>query len=153
MCRRIQACPGAVNPNCISTSSTNEMYSPAWRAAAGSSRAALLDLDAAVLGRQDGAIKVLEAETPFGWYAAYSVPGKFAKPDVLEFLLKEQGVTDRNWAGDREGPTVLYRSIAGALTPAPSRPASWRMHWHKSAGRSVRTEAKRRVLIRVLRVC
>jgi hypothetical protein len=117
-CRRIQACPGAVNPNCISTSSTNDLYAPAWRADAPTARAALRDLDAAVLGGKAGSTKVLEAETPYGWYVAYAVTGKFSKPDMVEFLVKDEGVTNRNWEGDREGPTVLYRSIAGAMPKA-----------------------------------
>ena len=117
-CRRIQACPGSVNPNCVSTSSTNDMYAPAWRASASTPRAALQDLDAAILGRRDAggdAVKVLEAETPYGWYVAYSVPGRFSKPDVLEFLVRGEGVEDRGWEGDRAGPVVFYRSIAGVL--------------------------------------
>jgi hypothetical protein len=115
-CRRIQACPGNVNPNCVSTSSNNDMFSPAWRASSSSARAALLDLDAAVLGGQGAsAIKVLEAETPFGLYAAYAVPGRFSKPDMIEFLVKSEGVKDREWQGDKEGPLILYRSIAGTL--------------------------------------
>lgn len=73
-----------------------------------------MDLDVALLGNQPGALKVLEAETPEGWYVAYSVPGKFSKPDMVEFLVERDGVTNRSWEGDKPGPLVLYRSIAGA---------------------------------------
>ena len=92
------------------------MYSPAWRANVPDSRAALLDIDSVLLGGKPPATKVLEAETPYGWYAAYSVPGKFEKPDMVEFLVKDEGVTDRGWEGDKPGPLVLYRSIAGEHT-------------------------------------
>ena len=126
-CRRIQMCPGSVNPNCVSTSSTNDMYAPAWRANAATPRAALQDLDAAILGRRDAggdAAKVLEAETPWGSYVAYSVPGRFSKPDMIEFLVRGEGVEDRGWEGDRAGPVVFYRSMAGATLTLLLRQAS-----------------------------
>lgn len=65
-CRRIQACPGAVNPNCISTSSTNTMYAAPWRATATSLKAALQDLDSAVIGGFPGAKKLQSVEAPVG---------------------------------------------------------------------------------------
>lgn len=114
VCRRIAACPGAVNPNCVSTSSTNTMYAPAWRAEVSSLDAALQDLDAAVLGGFKGSFKLSEKQTPSGYYVAYSVPGKFRdKPDTVELLIKPEGVQNRQWEGDREGAAVFYRSIAG----------------------------------------
>ena len=57
--------------------------------------------------------KLLEAETPFGWYSAYSAAGRFEKPDLVEFLVKAEGVSNRGWDGDSAGPLVLYRSMAG----------------------------------------
>ena len=113
-CRRIQKCPGSVNPNCVSTSSTSELFAPAWRATSSSAAAALQDLEAEILGRHPDARKVGERDTEAGPYVAYAVPGRFGKPDLLEFLVKEEGVTDRGWEGDRAGPVVLYRSLAGA---------------------------------------
>eukprot|EP00892_Ulva_mutabilis_P007509 jgi/Ulvmu1/512/UM001_0520.1 len=111
---RIAACPGAVNPNCVSTSSTNTMYAPAWRAEVSSLDAALQDLDAAILGGFKGAYKLSEKQTPSGYYVSYSVPGKFRdKPDTVELLIKPEGVQNRQWEGDREGAAIFYRSIAG----------------------------------------
>ena len=62
-----------------------------------------------------------------GWYVAYSVKGRFDKADTVEFLIKTEGVTDRNWEGDKDGPAVFYRSIAGArplLIDGQSRPST-----------------------------
>lgn len=39
--------------------------------------------------------------------------GRFDKADLVEFLIKTEGITNRNWEGDRDGPAVFYRSIAG----------------------------------------
>jgi hypothetical protein len=33
--------------------------------------------------------------------------------DVVEFLLKPDGVIDRNWEGDKPGVLVTFRSMAG----------------------------------------
>lgn len=51
-CRRLQACPAGYNPNCVSTSSNNDTYSPAWRAKGVTTvDAALQDLEAEFLGK------------------------------------------------------------------------------------------------------
>jgi hypothetical protein len=54
-------------------------------------------------------------KTCAGWYVAYNVKGRFDKPDIVEFLIKAEGIKDRNWEGDRDGPAVFFRSIAGGV--------------------------------------
>jgi hypothetical protein len=34
-------------------------------------------------------------------------------PDVVEFLIKREGVTNRGFGGDTEGALVTYRGLAG----------------------------------------
>lgn len=46
---------------------------------------------------------------------AYNVKGRFDKADTVEFLIKTEGIQDRNWEGDKDGPAVFFRSIAGDL--------------------------------------
>lgn len=33
---------------------------------------------------------------------------------TCRFLIKDESVNNRNWEGDRDGPFVTYRSLAGA---------------------------------------
>ena len=37
-------------------------------------------------------------------------------------LIKDESVTNRNWEGDREGPFVTYRSLAGAQRACAAMP-------------------------------
>jgi hypothetical protein len=47
-----------------------------------------------------------------GSFVGFSVPGKLGD-DVVEFWVKNEPVSDRNWSGDEgNGPLVLYRSFA-----------------------------------------
>jgi hypothetical protein len=41
------------------------------------------------------------------------LPHSLFGQDVVEFVIKPDGVTDRNWEGDRPGVMVTYRSMAG----------------------------------------
>lgn len=50
-------------------------------------------------------------------YRAFGVQSLFGE-DVLEFLIKPESVTDRNWEGDAAGQLVTYRSMAGVLQAA-----------------------------------
>jgi hypothetical protein len=46
-------------------------------------------------------------------------------PDIAEFLIKPEGVNDRNWSGDSEGALVTYRGLAGgARACSMTHPAS-----------------------------
>ena len=42
--------------------------------------------------------------------------------DVVEFLLKPDGVVNRNWDGDKPGVLVTFRSMAGEDPWLPPQP-------------------------------
>ena len=47
-----------------------------------------------------------------GTFLGFSTPGKLGE-DVVEFWIKNEAVSDRDWEGDQgNGPLVLYRSFA-----------------------------------------
>lgn len=122
----MRPCPTNVNPNCISTASTNQSYGPAWRANQVSSDDAAAALETAILSLYEDA--QLERDIPVqppqqtpqqtpqqaSRYLAFSVSSMFGR-DVMEFVIRDEGVTNRNWEGDREGPLVTYRSMAGSV--------------------------------------
>lgn len=110
---RIRACPP--EHNCVSTSAREaDKYAPAWSAPntfrdAKDAANALLDAtleaipDSEFIMREDG-----EA----GSYLRFKTKGKLGD-DVMEFYVKNDTVTDRNWDGDQaNGPLVLFRSFA-----------------------------------------
>lgn len=49
---------------------------------------------------------------PYGEYRAFTLPGRYG-PDIMEYLIKSEGVGERNWEGDKEGPLVTYRWVGG----------------------------------------
>ncbi|PNW70316.1 hypothetical protein CHLRE_17g714900v5 [Chlamydomonas reinhardtii] len=110
----IRACQGNVNPNCVSTASTNELYTPAWRAPTRTAKEAADVLERTVLARFPEWELVRSEEFEFGQYRAFTAPSLFGK-DVMEFLIKDESVNNRNWEGDRDGPFVTYRSLAGSV--------------------------------------
>ncbi|CAG9464729.1 unnamed protein product [Pedinophyceae sp. YPF-701] len=116
---RIRACQGNLNPNCVSTSSLTGAYAPAWRAPEGMDTKEAIELIKDTVMRVGGAgSRVLADEVVAEGatrYVRISVPSKKFPEDVVEFLIKPEGVTDRNWEGDRPGALVLYRSIAGGV--------------------------------------
>ncbi|KAG1655088.1 hypothetical protein FOA52_004228 [Chlamydomonas sp. UWO 241] len=112
----IGSCPGNINPNCISTASTDGSYGPAWRATETDVQEAVRVLKNAVLGGfdEDGVALIASRSVLEGEYISFGFNTKWGpKPDVVEFLIKPEGVTGRNWEGDREGALVTYRSIGG----------------------------------------
>lgn len=110
----VRACPSNVNPNCVSTASTNDAYGPAWRSSSTDAAAAAEEVDRAVMTLFPGSELMQSQRVPAGEYRAYGVDSNFGK-DVVEFLIKNDSVTDRNWAGDRPGALVTYRSMAGSV--------------------------------------
>ena len=130
---RIRACPG-FNPNCVSTSSVTSKHALAWRSGenkTGEEVAALI-----VAGAKKSIPNVVVAENiakEHGeQYLRILVPTKMFpdRPDIVEFLIKPEGVIDRNWDGDEAGAVILYRSIAGDVrylypftTPLPDNDA------------------------------
>ncbi|KXZ51007.1 hypothetical protein GPECTOR_14g249 [Gonium pectorale] len=110
----IRGCQGNVNPNCVSTASTNELYAPAWRANTRTAEEAAQVLERTVLARYPEWSLAQSQTLDIGEYRAFLVPSLFGK-DIVEFLIKDESVNNRNWEGDREGPFVTYRSLAGSV--------------------------------------
>ncbi|GLI64889.1 hypothetical protein VaNZ11_008280 [Volvox africanus] len=110
----IRGCLGNVNPNCVSTASTNELYAPAWRAKTKTARDAAQEMEITVLALYPEWSLAQSQTYDFGEYRAFLVPSLFGK-DILEFLIKDESVNNRNWEEDREGPYVTYRSLAGSV--------------------------------------
>ena len=53
---------------------------------------------------------------PSGHYVRLHVPGRFSLPDELEFLVRNEGVSGRNFsADDGAGLLVTLRSVAGTV--------------------------------------
>ena len=116
---RILPCPGSV-PNCVSTSSTSDLYGPALASpdAPGDAAAALDASAVALLGATPTADSD-PAAPPGSVFRAYRVPrppsargglsSGGALEDTLEVLIKPAGGADA-------GSTVLYRSVAGGAT-------------------------------------
>ncbi|KAG2493789.1 hypothetical protein HYH03_008009 [Edaphochlamys debaryana] len=110
----IRSCPGNVNPNCVSTANTNELYAPAWRSDVRTAKEAAEELERTVLASYEE-WELARAETvPAGEYRAWLVPSAFGK-DVVEFLIKEEPPSTRNPDAPREGAFVTYRSLAGSV--------------------------------------
>ncbi len=61
---------------------------------------------------------------PSGQYLRFHVPGRFPLPDEVEFLVRNTGVSGRNFDADEgAGLTVTLRSIAGTVQCAWRAPA------------------------------
>ncbi|KAL3132490.1 hypothetical protein ABBQ32_009038 [Trebouxia sp. C0010 RCD-2024] len=100
--RRIRTCPGAVNPNCVSTRSLSQMYSPAWRATEPDPRTATKLFENALKRVCPEAQVVKQLQMPDADFRSFSVAGLYGQ-DIIEVLV-------RNTAED--GPTVTFRSMA-----------------------------------------
>eukprot|EP00238_Polyblepharides_amylifera_P014112 CAMPEP_0196579848 /NCGR_PEP_ID=MMETSP1081-20130531/25193_1 /TAXON_ID=36882 /ORGANISM="Pyramimonas amylifera, Strain CCMP720" /LENGTH=159 /DNA_ID=CAMNT_0041899551 /DNA_START=319 /DNA_END=795 /DNA_ORIENTATION=+ len=110
---RLRQCPA--DNNCVSTSSTNpEQYAAAWIALGiNSSQDAAVELTAAVRQVIPGASLKETTKLDNGeYYLRYITPGPYGT-DIFEFLIRSEGLGDRNWEGDLEsdGLLVTYRSI------------------------------------------
>ena len=115
---RILACPAQINPNCVSTSSLNSAYAPAWRAPEGATaEEAVASIKEAVAESFPGTSKLAEeTAAPKGTYLLFFLRRDDDKLDKIEFLVKGEGeVVDRDWDGDRPGLTVVYRAMAGSV--------------------------------------
>ena len=113
--RRLRACVSTFN--CVSTSSrTPEQYTAPWLTSAATPAAAAEDIVAAVRAAVPEAELLTSEAQPSGHYLRFHAPGKFQLPDELEFLVRPNGVTGRNWEGDDGGGLlVTLRSIAGTV--------------------------------------
>ncbi|WIA19830.1 hypothetical protein OEZ85_005738 [Tetradesmus obliquus] len=111
----IRGCPSNVNPNCISTGSINDAYSPAWRSGEPSPSQAAEVLEDVVLSKLEGVRLLRSLSLQSGAeYRAFGVQSLFGE-DVMEFVIKPESVQDRKWQGDAPGPLVTYRSMAGSV--------------------------------------
>lgn len=110
---RVRGCPR--EHNCVSTSSReSDKYASPWTAPntfrdAKDAANALVD---ATLESVENSKLIMREDRAEGSFVGFSVPGKLGD-DVVEFWVKNEPVSDRNWSGDEgNGPLVLYRSFA-----------------------------------------
>ena len=113
---RLRRCPATFN--CVSTSSIGgapEQFATAWTAPTATLTDAVNQISAAVTRAVPDARKV-EAFTTDGGdeYLRFEMGGKLGV-DAVEFLIRNEGVGDRNWEGDAGSERdwlVTYRSLA-----------------------------------------
>ena len=113
---RLRRCPATFN--CVSTSSIGgapEQFATAWTAPTATLTDAVNQISAAVTRAVPDARKV-EAFTTDGGdeYLRFEMGGKLGV-DAVEFLIRNEGVGDRNWEGDAGSESdwlVTYRSLA-----------------------------------------
>ena len=114
--RRLQACPSTFN--CASTSSrSSDQYTAPWVAAPElkSAKAAADEIVEAVRVLFPLAELVKTEALPSGHYVRFHIAGRFNLPDEVEFLVRNEGVGDRNFSGDDGGLLVTLRSVAGTV--------------------------------------
>ena len=116
-CSRLQACPSTFN--CVSTSSrSSDQYTAPWVAAPElkSAKQAADEVVEAVRVLFPQAELVTSEALPTGHYVRFRIPGRFSLPDEIEFLVRNEGVGDRNFSGDDAGGLlVTLRSVAGTV--------------------------------------
>lgn len=98
---RIRACPLDINPNCVSTSSSNQAYAFPWEIPPSDSATATKKIENAILGTQKNA-QIVKVENisdgkRSGKYLVAEVDG-FLGRDTLEFLVRDDIVTYRSMA-------------------------------------------------------
>ncbi|GFH14748.1 uncharacterized protein HaLaN_10859, partial [Haematococcus lacustris] len=78
--RSLRACPSNINPNCVSTASTNDTYGSAWRAT---------DTDplkaAEVFGPTSSRLLSVKSLEGVGQYRMFGVDNPFGGEDTLEW--------------------------------------------------------------------
>lgn len=98
---KIRPCPLDINPNCVSTSSSNQAYAFPWEIPASDSSSAVKKIESAILGTQKNAqiVKVEDVSDGKrnGKYVVAEVDG-FLGRDTLEFLVRDDVVTYRSMA-------------------------------------------------------
>eukprot|EP00890_Picochlorum_soloecismus_P004929 jgi/Picsp_1/5437/NSC_02796-R1_protein len=108
--RRIRKCEGAAQPNCISTSSTTNLYSPPFETNTKSALESIQDFEVALGNVTSGEYKILASETldNKSIYRRYKVSSTFGG-DVIEVLVQPPP-THGN-----ENATTFYRSQASEV--------------------------------------
>jgi hypothetical protein len=98
----VRACEGNINPNCVSTASTNDMYSPPWRAPIDVPAAARA-LERAIPQADPTAVLVMSVELPSGSaYRAWQAQGVYGA-DIFEVVIKPERVPRARVAGETGG--------------------------------------------------
>ena len=114
---RLQSCPSTFN--CVSTSSrSSDQYTAPWVAGPElkSAKAAADEIVEAVRILFPQAEQITAEEQPSGHYIRFHIAGRFSLPDEVEFLVRNEGVGDRNFSGDDGGGLlVTLRSVAGTV--------------------------------------
>jgi len=106
----IRRCPGNVNPNCLSTASNTQAYSPAWQAPEQEPERVVQVVEEAVKTIDPQAYLIDSQILPDGsQYRRFSVAGLWGQ-DVLEFVVMPD-ITK----GSRAGALVVQRSMAGSV--------------------------------------
>ena len=125
---RLQSCPSTFN--CASTSSrSSDQYTAPWVAAPElkSAKVAADEIVEAVRVLFPQAELVASEALPSGQYVRFHIAGRFALPDEVEFLVRNEGVGDRNFSGDEGGGLlVTLRSVAGTVQCASPCALAWR---------------------------
>eukprot|EP00210_Caulerpa_lentillifera_P000394 g384.t1 len=100
---RIRSCPSNLNPNCISTSSTNfDSYASPWKSPGGTIEQIANEIVRLMPIACKGSQLVAASSTEETEYLRFQTDGVFG-PDFIEFAVK----------GDTNVPLVFYRSISG----------------------------------------
>jgi len=108
----VRACEGNLNPNCVSTASTNDLYSPPWRAPL-SVQAAARALERAVASSEPTARLVQSSELPSGHsYRAWQFSGVYG-PDIFEVVIKPERAPRMSAAAAIDGPGAAAAAAPG----------------------------------------
>jgi hypothetical protein len=82
---RIRKCNAAAQPNCVSTSSFSDMYSPPWLAEPSTTAVAIREFDSALLGISPDAELLESKNLPSGGvYRRYKIANQAFEYDIVE---------------------------------------------------------------------
>ena len=82
---RIRKCNAAAQPNCVSTSSFSDMYSPPWLAGTSTASAAMEEFDAALLGiSPDAELLENNISSSGAIYRKYKIANPAFEYDIVE---------------------------------------------------------------------
>ena len=110
-----------MNPNCVSTSSTNNSYQSPWRTPESTSIEEACELIQETMTKLSNSeamlveVTTVNEEDPErrGKYMLFQTPGRFGM-DKVEFIIRPTN-DYRDWEGDTPGLSVFYRSMAGGV--------------------------------------
>lgn len=126
----IRPCQGNINPNCVSTASTTDLYSPPWRAPLAVAEAARV-LQRSVPAAEPSARLVQSEDDVAGTGAAYrawQVDGLFG-PDIFEVVVKPEG---------RGGAAAVERGVSEAGEGGPGGAGASALVTYRSSSTQVK---------------